>query len=306
MASRGSLADEGPPETTALRLPHDPAACLAPLYIAGDLLRAEGFTDIRYVASPEYSPEHSVSRGVVDFDFLTPTWAASHLDAGHPVTVLAGVHSGCLELFAHEPIRTIRDLKDKRVGVQDIGSPVHLYLVVMAAQVGLDPREDIEWVTRPDGGFTELFASGEIDAFLGFPPEPQELRARGFSRIVLNTATDKPWSQYFCCMAVGGRAFVRDHPVATKRFLRAILKAADICADQPEMAAQRVVDGRRHGPDQAGRLTRFTGVGKRGLPARRRISPQRSRARWPEKFRAAHSGRPPPLSARRPPELSRT
>ena len=113
----------------------------------------------------------------------------------------------------------------------------------MASQVGLDPREDIEWVTRPDGGFTELFANGEIDAFLGFPPEPQELRARGFGRVILNTATDKPWSQYFCCMACGGRAFVRDHPVATKRFLRATLKAADICADQPEMAAQRVVDG---------------------------------------------------------------
>jgi NitT/TauT family transport system substrate-binding protein len=89
----------------------------------------------------------------------------------------------------------------------------------------------------------ELFAEGKVDAFLGFAPEPQELRARGFNRVILNTITDKPWSQYFCCMAVGTRAFVRDHPVATKRFLRATLKAADICANEPERAAQRVVDG---------------------------------------------------------------
>jgi NitT/TauT family transport system substrate-binding protein len=55
-------------------------------------------------------------------------------------------------------------------------------------------------------------------------------------------ALDQPWSQYLCCIAYGNRSFVRDYPVATKRFLRAILKAADICATAPEMAAQQLVD----------------------------------------------------------------
>ena len=79
--------------------------------------------------------------------------------------------------------------------------------------------------------------------FSAFPPEPQELRARKIGRVILNTATDQPWSQYFCCMLVGNREFVREHPVATKRVLRAILKATDICAAEPERAAQRLVDG---------------------------------------------------------------
>jgi NitT/TauT family transport system substrate-binding protein len=56
-------------------------------------------------------------------------------------------------------------------------------------------------------------------------------------------AMDKPWSQYLCCVVYGHRDFVRDHPVATKRFLRAILKAADMCAAEPERAARRLVDG---------------------------------------------------------------
>jgi NitT/TauT family transport system substrate-binding protein len=60
--------------------------------------------------------------------------------------------------------------------------------------------------------------------------------------VILNTATDRPWSQYFCCIAFGNRDFVRERPVATKRALRAILKAADMCASQPEKAAQRLVD----------------------------------------------------------------
>ena len=38
------------------------------------------------------------------------------------------------------------------------------------------------------------------------------------------------------------RDFVRTHPVATKRYLRAILKAADFCAAEPEQAAQQLVE----------------------------------------------------------------
>jgi len=87
-----------------------------------------------------------------------------------------------------------------------------------------------------------LLAEGRIDAFLGFPPQPQELRAKKIGHVVVNSAVDRPWSQYFCCMVVGNREFVRKHPVATKRAMRAILKAATMCALEPERAARALVD----------------------------------------------------------------
>ena len=171
-------------------------------------------------------------------------WIVSLLDAGEPITALAGVHSGCYELFAHEPIRTVSDLKGKRVGIRALRSGGHLYIAMMAAHVGLDPHKDIAWVTPgPSGTAMQLFVERKVDVFLGFPPEPQELRARKIGRVILNTATDKPWSDYFCCTACGNRDFVRDHPIATKRYLRAILKAVDICAAEPERVARQLVDG---------------------------------------------------------------
>jgi NitT/TauT family transport system substrate-binding protein len=88
----------------------------------------------------------------------------------------------------------------------------------------------------------ELFAEGKIDAFLGLPPEPQELRARNIGNVIFNSAIDRPWSQYFCCMVAGHRDYVRRKPVATKRVVRAIIKAADLCASQPERVARRIVD----------------------------------------------------------------
>jgi NitT/TauT family transport system substrate-binding protein len=97
------------------------------------LLRAEGFTDVRLVP-----PSHidSVARGELDFDSENAPWLVLQVDAGEPITVLAGMHVGCYELFVHEPIQTIADLKGTRVGLDYHGSGVHMYLTIMAAQVG--------------------------------------------------------------------------------------------------------------------------------------------------------------------------
>jgi NitT/TauT family transport system substrate-binding protein len=59
----------------------------------------------------------------------------------------------------------------------------------------------------------------------------------------VNSSLDHPWSQYFCCVLAANRDFVRTRPIATKRVLRAILKATDLCAHDPMGAARRMVDG---------------------------------------------------------------
>ena len=60
-----------------------------------------------------------VARGEIDFTReLRGRRSSPPIDAGEPITVLAGVHPGCFELFAHEHIRSITDLKGKSVGVQ--------------------------------------------------------------------------------------------------------------------------------------------------------------------------------------------
>jgi NitT/TauT family transport system substrate-binding protein len=242
--ARGSLADEGPPETTTIRLKKQMAICFAPLYVVEAFLRAEGFSDVQYVtAAPGLADVMMIVQGHLDFDVTFAGTIVHELDAGLPLTALGGLHVGCYELFAREPIRTIGDLKGRRVALTNSNSGEHLYISIMATHIGLNAKEDIDWVFSPAGDAIELFVAGKADAFLGFPPEPQELRARGVNRVILNTVQDRPWSQYFCCMRYGNRAWVRDHPIATKRFLRAMYKAADFCTAEPEIAARELVDG---------------------------------------------------------------
>jgi NitT/TauT family transport system substrate-binding protein len=231
-------------ETTTVRLVNDTVICEAPLFAAAELLRADGFTDIRYIdVSPDDAKAvvDALAQGKVDFGLDFVLFTIPGLERGAQ-TALAGVHTGCFELFARNDIRGITGLKGKVVGLQ--ASPPDL-LSLMARQVGLDPAKDIRWVTGADPKINplELFATGEIDAFLGFPPEPQELRARRIGHVILNTAVDRPWSQYFCCALVGNRDYVRKYPVATKRVVRAILKATDLCAADPARVAGRMVEG---------------------------------------------------------------
>jgi NitT/TauT family transport system substrate-binding protein len=244
VGSPKSFAQEAPPETTTLRLAKINGICIAPQYVAEELLRAEGFTDIRYVPTDSGVPlSRALGRGEVD---LSANYALAHvvaIDAGEPITIVGGEHLGCFELFASGGIRSVTDLKGKNVGVPSLGSSPHLFLSAIVAYVGLDPLKDIHWVVTSSVKPMELYADGKIDAFLGFPPEPQHLRVHNIGKVILNSALDRPWSQYLCCMLAAHQDFVRRHPVATKRALRAIIKATDFCVDAPTRVAQQMVDG---------------------------------------------------------------
>ncbi len=238
-----ALAAEGRLETTTVRLPKGASVCNAPQYVVEEVLRTEGFTDIRYVPLQGTNTPDMMVSGAIDFGL---NMAAVHIAAigrGLAITALAGVHVGCWELFVKSELHRVTDLKGKTVGIRALGSAEHLFLSVIAANVGIDPGRDISWVTTDPVPPKQLFTEGKLDAVLCFPPEAQELRAQGVGRVVVNSALDRPWSQYFCCVLAGDRNYVRNHPVATKRVVRAILKATDLCATEPERVARRLVDG---------------------------------------------------------------
>ncbi len=239
------VAAEPPPETTKLRLLKETGRiCWAPQYVAEDLLKAEGFTDLTYVDFPggPVSEFLTPAKADISLHFVGPNIIG--LDQGDPVVFLAGVHVGCFEVIATERVRRITDLKGKAAGVSSLRGAEHVFIASIAAHVGLSPQRDISWAVNPPDESIRLLSEGKIDAFLGFPPVPQELRAKQIGHILVNSAVDRPWSQYFCCLLIGNRDFVQRHPVATKRALRAILKAADLCAQDPERAARLLVDRR--------------------------------------------------------------
>ena len=150
------VAAEPPPETTKLTLAQVTGLCVAPQYVAEELLQGEGFTEVQYVKTEGNvgvikalaSGEAQISMGFVG--------AVDH-PRGYraPIVLLGGVHVGCFELFGTERVQAIRDLKGKTVAVPDLGpgSSQYVFLASMLAYVGLDPGKDVNWViTSPRRG----------------------------------------------------------------------------------------------------------------------------------------------------------
>jgi NitT/TauT family transport system substrate-binding protein len=234
---------EPPPETKKIRLVKMQTICLAPEYVAEDLLRLEGFSEVEYVEIDTIIAPDLLAENRADVTVSAPPSLLPELDEGKQVVALAGIHGGCYELFGNAQLRSIRDLRGKRVSVERIGHGTeYFYLASMLAYVGMDPRKDIQWLEGGTfDGMMNLFIEGKADAFLGFPPQPQQLRRKKIGHVIVNTAQDRPWSEYYCCLISARPQFVKENPVATKRAVRAILKATDICANEPERAARYIV-----------------------------------------------------------------
>ena len=227
-AGRKSLAAEPPPETGTIRVLYDRVTCIAPLVLQ-ELLRTEGFTDIQYIETTEEHIRRAdaaksgfaadiIAHGEVDFarDFA-PSLVLG-MNAGAPIKILTGLHLGCFEIFGKDEIRGLADLKGKTVGTMAAANAGDRpLLTIMASLVGLDPNKDLHWVTDPSLQPMNLYLEGKIDAFIGAPPALQEIRARNIGHVIASSITDRPWSQYYCCMLATSAEFARKYPAATKR-----------------------------------------------------------------------------------------
>src|SRR5215467_9084445 len=83
MGGGSLLAQGGRLETTSVRLGQDPSICLAPQIVANELLRADGFTDVRYI---DVGGEGAAALGRGECDFyldFSPTFIIE-IDSGKP------------------------------------------------------------------------------------------------------------------------------------------------------------------------------------------------------------------------------
>jgi NitT/TauT family transport system substrate-binding protein len=243
----GIAAADPPPETTSINIVFDPdipILCYGPQYVATEMLRLEGFTDISYTPFVGSGLNDAKVVGIGNAD-ISAAWVGDLItvaNSGYPVVGLSGMHIGCTEVFAHEGIQSFRDLKGKKIALFATESAEKIWFTIMFSFIGLDPEQDIEWVIHPYEEWGELLTAGKVDAVMLWPPDAQVFREQKIGHVILNTATDRPWKDYFCCVITGNREYVQKHPVATKRALRAMLKATDLCALEPELAARTVIE----------------------------------------------------------------
>ena len=238
-----SVKVDGPLETTSIRMfSLPPFNCFAGMYMADPFLREEGFTDVQY---PRHSPMDFFQRfkaGEVDFGVGYAAVLSPFIAKDDPYMMLGGVHLGCWQVIATGDIKTMRDLKGKTVSVVAPHFTDGVFMTITLAAVGLDINSDVKVVNYPPNEHARILSTGVVDAVVAVPPISTDLRAKGIGRVIVDSITDPPWSNYYCCMVMAHRDWLEKHPVAAKRALRAVLKGSDVVSKDPEGSARFMVD----------------------------------------------------------------
>lgn len=229
---------DAPPEVTRIVLPRHYTFCGAPLYVAEPFLREEGFTEVVYELQPSLTRiNERMAEGNLD---IVQNYVIAHILSiarGDPLTVLGGAHPGCMELFVRPGIEGVEDL-DGRVVIVSDGNPQaadNAFLQNTLQFVGIIPSSPNQILVDAS---PHRFIAGTGDAYLAHPPNGETLRALEIGEVLIDTTTDRPWSQYYCCLFAANSNFVERNPIATRRALRALYRAVDRCATEPDAVGE--------------------------------------------------------------------
>lgn len=227
-----------------LRIAYSPSLCQAPLHLAVELgfLEEEGIiaenvqVDAAHVQEAIGANQVDVGFGLIG-KFLQP------LQNGLPIKFTAGIHTGCIKIFAlpGSGISKIADLKGKRIGVPGLAGAEALIAKRALFMNGIktDPRDgEVEFVVFSRNELGQALQNGVVDAVsLGDPVAAQMIESYSATTIV-DTAKSPEFALEYCCASFVSKLLAEKHPEIAAAFTRAILKASAWVAEHPEEAAK--------------------------------------------------------------------
>jgi len=166
------------------------------------------------------------------------------VEQGLDVKFTGGIHRGCLRVQAaiKGPIRSITDLKGKRIGIPGMGTPPFIFANRVLGAHGIDPGKDISWLVFPAGELGLALDKGEVDAVADSEPIGSLLIAQGKVRNIADQANDSPYKDEYCCAVLVNGKFLAKNPKGAAAATRALLKAAKWVETNPAAAARMSVE----------------------------------------------------------------
>jgi len=218
--------------------------CEAPLFSAFEngFFKEEGL-DAEMVKVDWSTMREGLGAGKCDATHTLITYVLKPVEQGLDVRMTGGVHKGCLKIQAglNTSIQTIADLKGKRIGVQNMGSPPYLFTTRVLADNHINAN-DVEWRVYPASEMELALDKGEIDAVANSEPVGSLLLDHQKVRTIVDQSVQAPYKDEFCCVTVVSGSFAKRNPAGAAKVTRAILKGAAWVSANPSAAAKLSVE----------------------------------------------------------------
>jgi NitT/TauT family transport system substrate-binding protein len=221
--------------------------CEAPIFSAVEkgFFKEEGL-DVELVKCDWKNYKDVLALGGYDITHHLVMYFLKPIEQGLDVKFTGGIHRGCLRVQAaiNGKIRTVKDLRGKRIGVPGMGTPPFIFANRVLGANGIDPGKEITWLVFPAGELGLALDKGEVDAIADSEPIGSMLVAQGKVRNIADQAVDMPYADEYCCAVIANGKFLARNPKACAAATRALLKAAKWVENNPKAAAELSVKGK--------------------------------------------------------------
>ncbi len=219
--------------------------CEAPLYAAYEqgFWKAEGL-EVELFKGDSNTLKDALATGKIDAtDGLLMQWIKA-VEQGLDAKFTTGIHTGCIQLIipTNSPIKSIADLKGKTIGVPAIGSGPMNLLSRLLVQNNIDPKTGVTWKAFPQAELELVLLKGEIDVACLADPLAQLSINKGVAHSAMNSATDAPFKDEYCCLVINRGSLVRDDPAKATAIARGWMNGAVWVSKNPEAAAKLLVE----------------------------------------------------------------
>src|SRR5438876_6680885 len=232
-------------DSNKVRVGYVGLTCEAPIFTAVEkgFFKEEGL-EVSLVKCDWKNYKDVLALGGYDVTHHLVMYFLKPIEQGLDVKFTGGIHRGCLRVQAgvNSNIRTVKDLRGKRIGVPGMGTPPFIFANRVLGAQGMDPSKDVTWLVFPAGELGLALDKGEVDAVADSEPIGSMLLAQGKVRNVADQAADMPYADEYCCAVLVNGKFLAGNPKATAAATRALLKAAKWVETNPVAAAQLSVE----------------------------------------------------------------
>jgi NitT/TauT family transport system substrate-binding protein len=221
--------------------------CEAPIFTAVEkgFFKEEGL-EVELVRCEWKNYKDVLALGGYDITHHLVMYFLKPIEQGLDVKFTAGIHRGCLRVQApvNSPIKSVKDLKGKRIGVPGMGTPPFIFANRVLGANGIDASKDITWLVYPAGELSLALEKGEVDAIADSEPIGSMLVAQGKVKNIADQANDAPYSEEYCCAVIVSGKYLKANPKNAAAATRALLKAAKWVETNPKAAAELSVKGK--------------------------------------------------------------
>ena len=236
---------EAAANSNKIRVGYIGITCEAPIFAAVEkgFFKEEGL-EVELVRCQWAQYKDVLALGGFDITHHLVMYFLKPIEQGLDVKFTGGIHRGCLRVQAGTKgnIRTIEDLRGKRIGVPGMGTPPFIFANRVMGAHGIDASKEITWRVFPAGDLGLALEKGLVDAVADSEPIGSLLLADGKVRNIADQATDAPYKDEYCCAVIVNGKFLKENPKAAAAATRALLKAAKWVDTNPVTAAHLSVE----------------------------------------------------------------